>query len=309
MRNRVRQLLPGILILCLFLFQSTSAHAWDPLQKARRAAEKAGEKLKQGDAKAAIENYARAQAYRPQDPDYRMGLGEALYADGDLKGAMSQFLAASNSKDESQDQQALYNAGNVALAKKDPAQALSLYQKALLAGEPGPNLLHNLELAQHLLEKQKDQQQNSDQKQNEDQKGDQKQDQKQKNQDQGNQQNQKQGQKEDSKSEKDEKPQQDQKQQDQQEDSQQKQQSQEDQQQQGKNQEQQPAAQDSTMQQPARADSTQAAMSDSMATKVGVMTPAEALRLLNALDHDEEELRRSIQRRLRKTENKSKHDW
>ena len=31
--------------------------------------------------------------------------------------------------------------------------------------------------------------------------------------------------------------------------------------------------------------------------------------LLNALDHDEEELRRSIQRRLRKTENKSKHDW
>jgi hypothetical protein len=297
--------------LILFLLQSTSARAWDPLQKARRAAEKAGEKLKQGDAKAAIENYARAQAYRPQDPDYRMGLGEALYADGDLKGAMSQFLAASTSEDPSQDQQALYNAGNVALAKKDPGQALSLYQKALLAGEPGPNLLHNLELAQRLLEKQKDQQQKSDQKQNQKQKGDQKQDKNQKNQDQGNQQDQKQNQKQDSQSGKDENSQQDQEQ-DQQGDSQQKQKSQEDQQKEGENQkqqEQQSARQDSTMQQPARPDSTQAAMSDSMTTKVGVMTPAEALRLLNALDHDEEELRRSIQRRLRKTENKSKHDW
>jgi len=307
MKFRARHLLLSALLLCLF--QSSSARAWDPLQKARRAAEKAGEKLKQGDSKAAIENYARAQAYRPQDPDYRMGMGEALYADGDLKGAMSQFLAASSSDDPQQDQQALYNAGNVALAKKDPAQALSLYQKALLAGKPSPNLLHNLELAQRLLEKQKEEKQKSDQKQNEDQKGDQKQDQKQQQQDQGQGKDQEQNQSKDSKSQQQKNSQQDQKQQEQSGNSQQNEQGKQDEQKKHKQQEQQSAEQDSTMQQPARPDSTQAAMSDSMATKVGVMSPAEALRLLNALDHDEEELRRSIQRRLRKTENKSKHDW
>lgn len=303
MKFRARHLL--LLALVFSLFQSTSARAWDPLQKARRAAEKAGEKLKQGDSKAAIENYARAQAYRPQDPDYRMGMGEALYADGDLKGAMSQFLAASSAADPEQTQQALYNAGNVALAKKDPAQALSLYQKALLAGKPSSDLLHNLELAQRLLEKQKKQQQKSDQKQSkdqkqdEDQKGDQNQDQKQQ-------------QSEDSKSEQQKDSQKGQKQQEQQGNPQQNEQDKQNEQSQDqdqKRQEQQSAARDSTMQQPARPDSTQAALSDSMASKVGVMTPAEALRLLNALDHDEEELRRSIQRRLRKTENKSKHDW
>jgi Tfp pilus assembly protein PilF len=303
---KMRAMAVTVLAFSICFGQSSPARAWDPLQKARRAAETAGEKLQRGDTKGAIENYARAQAYRPQDPDYRLGLGEALYADGDLKGAMSQFQAAANSGDPGLDRQALYNAGNVALAKKDPKTALSLYQKALLKGKPDPDLLHNLELAQRLLEQQKNQKQ--DQKQKGDQKQDQKQDQKK---DQG------QDQKQDSSQEQKQNSSQNQDQKKQQEDEQQngsksnQQQSSENQKDQAQNQkqEQPSAAPDSSLEQPARPDSTQTAMSDSMTTKVGVMSPAEAMRLLSALDHDEEELRRSIQRRLRTTENKSKHEW
>ena len=39
------------------------------------------------------------------------------------------------------------------------------------------------------------------------------------------------------------------------------------------------------------------------------MTPEEAMRLLQALDADEEELRKSIQRRLRGDEKEAEHDW
>ena len=297
---KMRAMAVTVLAFSICFGQSSPARAWDPLQKARRAAETAGEKLQRGDTKGAIENYARAQAYRPQDSDYRLGLGEALYADGDMKGAMSQFLAAANSDDPGRDRQALYNAGNVALAKKDPKMALSLFQKALLKGKPDPDLLHNLELAQRLVEQQKNQKQKSDQNQKQDQKqkGDQKQDQKK---DQG--QDQKQNSSQDQK-----KQQQDEKQNGSKDDQQQSPERKQDQAQDQK-QEKPSAAPDSTMQQPTRPDSTQTAMSDSMTTKVGVMSPAEAMRLLSALDHDEEELRRSIQRRLRTTENKSKHDW
>ena len=39
------------------------------------------------------------------------------------------------------------------------------------------------------------------------------------------------------------------------------------------------------------------------------MSPEEAMRLLQALDADEEELRKSIQRRLRGDEKETEHDW
>jgi Ca-activated chloride channel family protein len=301
-------------LFCLVLALGSTAspaRAWDPLQKARRAAQQGGEHLKAGDAKQAVEDYARAQAYRPQDPDYRLGLGEALYADGDLKGAMGQFLAAANADDPGRAYQALYNAGNVALASGDPKRALALYQKALLKGKPDQDLLTNLELAQRLAEAQK-KKQNDKQKQGsqKDQRQNQKQDQKQnQNQQQDQQKGQEKGRKQqDNQEEKGEKNFQQNRENQEQENQAQQKPEQDQKSPQEKAEQQSAAAADSTRQAPASADSTQTATADSL-PQVGVMSRQEAMRLLNALDHDEEELRRSIQRRLRKTENKSKHEW
>ena len=288
-------------------FLPDGARAWDPLQKAPRQAERAGELLSKGHSEEAVDAYAHAQALDPLRSEYRLGLGEALYATGDLEGAMNQFLAAAADSQRAQfRQRALYNAGNVALAAKDPEKALSFYQQALLAADPDEDLLQNLELAQALLEAQQKQQQQQKKGKNQDQKKkDQDQDQK----DQSAQQKQDQQQQD---QQKQDQQQRDQQQQDQQRQDQQKQ----DQQQKDQQQSQEPpkppessSAADSTRQQTASTDSTSQALADSMANPPPGMTRAEALRLLNALDHDEEELRRSIQRRLRGKGTKSTHEW
>jgi tetratricopeptide (TPR) repeat protein len=265
--------------LSLFGTGAGDAWAWDPLQKARRAAQEAGEHLAAGETGEAVDAYARAQALNPDAPEYRMGLGEALFADGDLEGALGQFLAAADPEQPGLARRALYNAGNSALAAGEVEKALTLYERAVLVDEPDPDLLHNLELAQRLLEQQQ-QQDSQEQQESQDQQDDQEQEQ--------------------------EDPQQ------QQEDPQQ--QDREDQQQQepqeeDSDQEESPSPPDSLQVPPPPPDSTQVASPDSLLPPPEGMTPEEAMRLLEALDHDEEELRRSIQRRLRGAETESENDW
>ncbi len=271
-----------VLLAGIVLNQAEPARAWDPLQKARRAAREAGEHLAAGETSEAVDAYARAQALNPDAPEYRMGLGEALFADGDLEGAMGQFLAAADPEQPELARRALYNAGNIALAGGEVEQALSLYEAALLAEEPDEDLLHNLELAQRLLEQQQDQEQEQEQ-----------------------QENQEEQQEQDDQEQQDQEQQQEQQQQDEQP---------------PEEQEQEPPGEDSEDQEneappdsletpPPPPDSTQVAPPDSLIAAPEGMTPEEAMRLLEALDHDEEELRRSIQRRLRGTDTESEHDW
>lgn len=259
-----------------------TASAWDPLQKAERAAGAGQRALAAGDSAAALEQMLRAQALAPRDPEIRAGLAETFYDTGDFEGAIRQLQPlADDEAPAGQRERALYNAGNAAFRAQDLERALELYTDALLASDasPSPDLLHNLELAQQLFEQQQQEQQ---QQQGED---GEPQDQEQQDQQEQEQQEQQQSDSEQEQSE------------------QEQQQEQSEQEQQESESDQQPPPSESEAQE-AAADSTQAPPPD-----VETMTPEEAMRLLQALDFDEEELRKSIQRRLRGDDEENEHDW
>jgi Ca-activated chloride channel family protein len=276
----------------LLLFVARPAPAWDPLQKARRAAQEAGEHLAAGRVDEAVEAYARAQALNPDAPEYRMGLGEALLRQGDLEGAVSLFLSAADPERPGQAAQALYNAGTALLEGGQAEKALSVYQRALLTAPPDEDLLHNLELAQRMVESAREEEQQS--------------------QDPSQQEDQQEREEGESSPEEDQQPSPPEDQEsappEDQEDtpSPQEQSEQEDQQ---STPPEDSAPPDSLRPPPPAPDSTATAPPESLAALPEGMTPQEAMRLLEALDHDEEELRRSIQRRLRGAETESEHEW
>lgn len=264
--------------------QVSTASAWDPLQKAERAAGAGQRALAAGDSAAALEQMLRAQALAPKDTEIRAGLAETFYDTGDFEAAIRQLQPlADDEAPAAQRERALYNAGNAAFRAQDLERALELYTDALLTSDapPSPDLLHNLELAQQLFEQQQQEQQ---QQQGED------------------------GEPQDQEEQQD---QQDQEQQ--QSDSEQDQSDQEQQQEQSEQQQQESESEPQDQQQPPPSESeAQDAAADSMQAPppdLEAMTPEEAMRLLQALDFDEEELRKSIQRRLRGDDEENEHDW
>ena len=259
------------------------ARAFDVLQRAERAAQRAQEAMARGDTLVALDEMLRAQALAPDDSRIRAGLAETLYDGGEYEAAIRQFEPLARPEAPlTQRRRALYNAGNAAFEQQDYERALQYYTQAVLEGdsEPGEDLLHNLELAQLLFQQQERQRQQSDQssEDGESQEGDeQQQDQQQ--------------------SEGDQQPPEDQ-------ESQSQDQPREDDQQQ--------APPDSTQQDQAPPDPEEAGADSTQASPpppVDQMTPEQAMRLLEALDHDEQELRESIQRRLRGAEEETEHDW
>lgn len=276
-----RQLL-SIAVVTVVVAAATPAPAFDPLQRAERAARDAQRALAAGDTTAAIESMRLAQALAPDDPRIRAGLGETLYDGGEYEAALRQFEPLADPQAPlPQRRRALYNAGNAAFEQQDFERALDYYTQAVLEGD-GPasdDLLHNLELAQRLMQQQQQQSQQSDESgdEGEPQDGDEQSEQEQQPQE-GDQ----------SPPEDQEPPEQEQQQQ------------------------QEQAPPDSTAQQPPPPDQPQDAPADSMQAPppdLEQMTPEEAMRLLEALDFDEQQLRESIQRRLRGDEQEDEHDW
>lgn len=275
----------GLIVAGLVLTSWTPARAFDPLQRAERAARDGQRALASGDTLRAVEDMLRAQALAPDDPTIRSGLAETLYDTGDYEASVRQFEPLVDPEAPlPQRRRALYNAGNAAFAQQDYERALDYYTQALLEGDSAPSedLLHNLELAQ-LLQQQQEQQRQDSQESGED--GEpQENENSEQNQDQQEQQNEQQ------------QPQ-DQQQQDSQEQEPQE----------------QDAPADSTGQQPPPPE-PQDAPADSLGQAVPPpdleqMTPEEAMRLLEALDYDEQQLRESIQRRLRGDDEEDEHDW
>lgn len=259
--------------------------AFDPLQRAERAAREAQRALAAGDTAAAVEGMLQAQALAPDDPRIRSGLAETFYDSGEYQAAQRQFEPLADPQAPlPQRRRALYNAGNAAFEQQDYESALDYYTTALLEGEgePPADLLHNLELAQLLQQQQEQQRQESEE------------------------------------SGEDGEPQEG-------EDSQPNDEQQQEQQEQPGEQEQPPEGEpeqepqeqesppDSTGQQPPPPE-PQDAPTDSLDAPVPPpdidrMTPEEAMRLLEALDYDEQQLRESIQRRLRGDDEEDEHDW
>ena len=277
--NRPLLVLACGLALCV---TASTATAFDPLQRAERAAQQAQRSLAAGDTFAAVESMLQAQALAPDDPRIRSGLAELLYAGGEHEPpAPPPPPPPAPPPPPPQRPRAPHNAGNAAFRQQDYETALELYTAALLEGDSAPSadLLHNLELAQRLQQQQEQQRQQSEEsgEEGEPQEGEQ--------------------------------PPEDQEAQDGQEPPENEQPPEQEPQS-----EDQQAPPDSTGQQPPPPQDPQEAGADSTQAPppppdLEQMTPEEAMRLLEALDYDEQQLRESIQRRLRGAEEEDENDW
>jgi tetratricopeptide (TPR) repeat protein len=273
------------------------ARAFDPLQRAERAVQRSRAALAAGDSTRAVEEMLKAQALSPDDPRIRHALGEVFYDtqqypsaqrvfEGLLHGDAPQRDEAGFSKPE-----LLYNSANAAFENQKYQKAMDLYTEALLStpsgAKPSDDLMYNLELTQTLLESQKSSKQDGSDSQNSD---DSKSDQDSSSDDSQSQDS------ENSESSPDS--------------SQTQQQQQEQQQQQQQEQDSQESAPPDSTQASTPPDSLQTAGADSLsAPPPETMSREEAMRLLEALDQDEQELRASIQRRLRGGDTEDDGEW
>ncbi len=237
----------------------------------------------QGDYQTALSEFGAALVHDPENPRISLALGETLSRLGKNEDAVREFVRTLELTDDpGLRSEALYNEGTTLLAAGKPQDAASKLKEALALEPDQPDALFNLERALTLLQ----QQQQKDDK-------DQQQDQKQKDQQQD---------------QKDQK-QQDQKQQDQQQQDQQQQDQNQDQdknqdQNQDKNHNAEQAGQNPQPQQDQKQDQNQDQNPSS-----DQLDKEHALQILKALDRDEQELKRSIQKRLKGGKPRSGKRW
>jgi len=229
----------------------------------------------------ALERFQEAVVMAPDDPRISLALGETLFRLQRYEEAQAEFERALHlSEDRELKAEALYNSGTSDLAGGDPEQAAARFRESLKMVPDSPDALYNLEVALRRLQQQQQQQQQENQDQDKDKENDQ-QDQ-QENQDQQDQQDQ-----EDQQDQKDQQDQQDQ---------------QENQEQENNQEQKQEQDQQQENQQENKEKEDQGKPEDEL-------TREQAMQILKALDRDEEELKRSVQKRLRGGRPKSGKKW
>jgi len=236
-----------------------------------------------GEFEKALEKFQEALIQAPEDPLISLALGETLHHLERFEEAGIEFERAMGLADDPElKAEALYNLGTTRLAGGQTEEAAEDLLGALQLDPGQPDARHNLEVALRRLQQQQQQEQEQEQQQGEDEQQEQEQ------KDQQNQEDQQQ----ENKNEDQEKQEQQQQDQEEQQDSEQEQQEE----QQQENQEQQQSE-----------DQEQQDQDD--AENPEEMTTEQALQLLQALDRDEEELKRSVQKRLQGGRPKSGKKW
>jgi len=301
-----------VLVLQLLLLANSPALALDVLRFPGAADAANGRELfTQEKYEEALQAFETARALNPDDPRLSLAVGETLYKLERYEDALREFqrsLVLSESVDLRAE--SLYNAGTSLLAQGDPAKAAEALLQSLRLDPDQVDALHNLEIAMNLLQQSNSSQQGdstedqqTSQQQPEDSsqptgEGDQKQQRGQQGEDSAEERPQ--GQTTD-------------------------QQAPQPQAEDGAPQEERPQAPEPPSgqepepeEQPAPAQPPpqqhtppESQESDSRASEAdpNQMTQDEALRLLRALDHDEEQLKRSVQKRLKGGKAKSGKRW
>jgi len=250
-----------------------------------REAMQAREFYMAGDFEKALEKFEEALIQAPEDPVISLALGETLHHLERYEEAGVEFERALGLSDDPQIKaEALYNRGTTRLAAGQTDKAAEDLLASLQWDPDQSDARHNLEVALRRLQQQQQQEQEQqDQNKDDQQKQDEeKQDQENQENKDGDQENQEQQQEQDQNQEQDQqKPEENKDQQDQQDQQQDKEKQQQEDQQQDQNDSENPDE----------------------------MTKEQALQLLQALDRDEEELKRSVQKRLQGGRPKSGKKW
>lgn len=107
------------------------------------------EKYKEERYSDAFKDFAKALGKDPFNPIFRFNLGESFYSVGEHEKALKQHESVGDDPkvDPELRFQSLFNAGNIALEKKDVAKALEYYQKALEIKPDSLETKTNIELA------------------------------------------------------------------------------------------------------------------------------------------------------------------
>ena len=236
------------------------------------------------DYEAALNEFASALVAAPEDPLASLAMGETLFQLERFEEADREFVRTLELTDDPELRaEALYNGGTTALAQDDLEAAVDRLREALRLDPDQLDALVNLETALRRQQQQEQQQQQEGQDQQ-----DQPQEQ------QGDQQNQQ-----------EQDPQNQQEQQDQEQQDQENPQQQQDQQEQPE-QEQEQEQQSEPQEQPGEQEQEE---QDQGEPEEQELTPEQAMQLLQALDRDEEELKKSVQKRLRGGRPKSGKKW
>jgi Ca-activated chloride channel homolog len=249
------------------------------------------DKYLSGDFEGALSEFDAAMVLAPDDARVSLARGETLYQLERYEEAGSEFLRAQSlATDDELRSEALYNHGTTQLQSGDPGAAIEKFREALIANPGQEDILYNLELAMKLQQQQqqqKQEQQQDENSENQDQEEDQEQDQ----QEQQEQEKSDQGQEN---------------QENEQQDSEQEQQEQEQQQQEQQDQEDQ---EDQEGQQPEESEEEQQQSEETEHPSEEELNKEQALQLLKALDHDEEEQIKAMQKRLKGKPGSNKKQW
>ncbi len=266
-----RNLTAGALALVVLAWGVTAEAGLRPPGAAE--AEAGRELFLAGQYEEALARFQAAMVLAPDDPLISLAIGETLFKLERYEEAGTEFERARSLGEEAEIQaEALYNGGTTSLAAGDPQAAVEQLRRSLELEADSPDALYNLEVALRRLQQQQQQQQQQESQDDEEKKEEQQEEQDQQQNDQGQQ-------------EQDQQEQQEQQQEEQQQEEQEQQQQEQEQQQQQQEQQQEPQPQDQEL------------------------TREQALQILKALDRDEEELKRSVQKRLKGGKPKSGKKW
>ncbi|MFO7653807.1 MAG: VWA domain-containing protein [Candidatus Krumholzibacteriia bacterium] len=288
-------LVPGFLLASILGSGSALAQ---PLRPAGSAHAAEGIRLYHAESfPEALQRFEAARAEAPDDPRLTLAVGETLHRLGRHDEAVREFRRALTlaGSDELR-AESLYNAGTTQLAAGELAEAVDLLRESLRLQPGRDDALHNLELALLALEQQERQQDQQPDQQQQDQQPDNQQDDQQEPGDQDDQPRQGDDQQQGDRDEQQdgEREREDQRQNDQPED--------------------QPAEQDEqpAPEPPADPQEPEAAPEEGEPVPQDgpeELTEEQARQLLRALDRDEQELKRAVQRRLKGTPTKSGKRW
>ncbi len=241
------------------------------------------ERYESGQYDEALSAFESAMVQAPDDPRIGLAVGETLFQLERYEEAAREFQRVlSLTDDEALRAEALYNKGTAQLAAGDAAKAVADLRRSLQVDPQQKDALFNLEVALQRLKQQEQQQQQEQEQQQEEQK-------------------------------QEEKDQQEQQQRQDQQDQEQKDQDQQENEQQDQQESEQQEQQPPKDQQGQQADQNQDRQDESAAPEDDIdpreLTKEQQAQILKALDRDEEELKRSVQKRLKGGKPKSGKKW